>query len=346
MVDVKSGQSARFLATLPHETKAILFYGTDEGLIAERAERLAKALANDPKLPGEILRLADSEFSDDPGRLGVELRTVSMFSGRKIVRLGIDGRFRVETITTLLEGPLEGFLILESGNLKPDSKIRTFFAGAANAAAVACYPDDSQSLGSLIDQVASDAGMAISADARMHLAGLLGADRVLSRNEVEKLVLYASGKSEISIEDIDAVVADAGELTVDRVTEAAANGDAGTALRECDRAVASGEAVQTILLAMQRYVLRLHQIGTQIQAGKSFELATRMLRPPLHFKQRDSLAAQTRTWSPANISSALAATQRAIEATRLNPALERELAERLLMEIARLGRPRPSVGKR
>lgn len=339
MVDVKSGHYSRFAAGLPREIKAVLFHGTDDGMITERADQLARSLAEDPKLPGEILRLSEAELADDPDRLAVELRTVSMFSGRKIVRLAVDGRFRPEPVADLLAGPLEGFLVLEAGNLKPDSKLRTAFANAGNAAAVACYPDDSQSLGTLIDQVIGEAGIRIDGDARAHLAGLLGADRVLSRNEIEKLVLYSTGGGTITIDDIDAVVADAGEQTLDRVTEAAASGDARTALLEFDRALAAGESVQTVVLAVQRYMLRLHQVAAQTNAGKPFDAATRSLRPPLHFKQRDSLAAQVRQWSLANVSTAVAAVQKAVEATRLTPALERELAERLLMEIARLGRP-------
>lgn len=338
MVDVKAAQSASFIAKLPQDMRAVLLYGTDDGLIAERAATLAKALAEDPRAPGEIIRLSEADLAEDADRLAVELRTVSMFSGRKIVRLSLDGRYQPEVLADLLAGPVAGFLILEAGNLKPDSKLRSLVAAAPNAAAIACYADDERSLAGLIDQVLGTAGMRITTDAREHLMGLLGADRVLSRNEVEKLVLYCSGAREITIEDVEAVVADAGELTIDRVIEAAASGDAAVALVELDRSLASGEATQTALLAVQRYLLRLHAVVAQMAGGKPFDAATRTLRPPLHFKQRDVLAAQARQWSPQGASAALSATQKAVETSRLTPALEREIAERLLMEIARLAR--------
>ncbi len=81
----------------------------------------------------------------------------------------------------------------------------------------------------------------------------------LSRAEIDKLALYAAGAGTITVEHIEAIVGDASELTIDRIVEAAATGDTATALAECDRAVASGESAQTVVLAAQRHFLRLHR---------------------------------------------------------------------------------------
>ena len=36
--------------------------------------------------PGEIIRIEDGDLEDDPDRLAVELQTMPMFGGRKVVR--------------------------------------------------------------------------------------------------------------------------------------------------------------------------------------------------------------------------------------------------------------------
>ena len=74
MVDIKAGQAEWFLKKLPREIGAVLFYGSDAGLVSERAERLAKAFAGDPKSPGEVLRMTELDLSENPSRLGLELR--------------------------------------------------------------------------------------------------------------------------------------------------------------------------------------------------------------------------------------------------------------------------------
>ena len=69
------------------------------------------------------------------------------------------------------------------------------------------------------------------------LLSRLGADRALSRAEIEKLALYASGKGKIEEADVEAAVGDAAELAIDRVVLAAGSGRLEAALNECDRCV-------------------------------------------------------------------------------------------------------------
>jgi len=50
---------------------------------------------------------------------------------------------------------------------------------------------------------------------------LLGGDRQASRNELRKLALYAHGAGEATLDDVMAVVADASELKLDPIVDAA-----------------------------------------------------------------------------------------------------------------------------
>lgn len=336
MVDVKASQAARFIERMPPELSAVLLYGSDPGLVSERSERIAKTIAADPKRPGEIIRIDEDDLAGDPDRLAVELRTVSMFGDRRIVRLRAESRANPELIADLLAPgvTLEGFLIVEAGNLKPDAKLRKLFVEARNAAAVACYADDAAALSGLVSDVFDQSGLSLTREARDHLIGLLGADRALSRSELEKLALYVGEKREVTIEDVDAVVGDAAELALDQIALAATGREPAVALSHFDRALAAGETVQTVLLALQRHLWRLHQVSAAIGSGKSLDVAMRSLRPPVHFKQAAAFGAQCRTWSPDAAAGALAACQSAIRETRLAPLIEREICERFLLTVA------------
>jgi len=340
-MDIKAAQSDRWLKSPPREIVAVLLYGDDPGKITERGAALSQAYANDPKNPGELVKLDDTDLSGDPDRLAVELRTVSMFGGRKVVRLRAEPRMKPELIGDLLDGtPLAGVLVVEGGNLKADSKLRALFVGAFNAAAVACYADDDKSLGDMISEVAREHKLTFSNEARDHLIGLLGADRALSRNEVEKLTLYMGRGAEVTIDDIDAIVGDASELGLDQIVHAAAGGAAREAVTTCDRAIASGESPQSIILALLRHFLRLHLLAAGIEQGKPMESALRSLRPPLHFKAQPLVQAELRKWSLPRLTTAVALIQRATKESRLSSALERELTEKLLLDLTRLSASR------
>lgn len=341
MVAVKAHQAEAFLKAPDKRATCFLFFGTDAGLVNERAARLARHLAEQDNPPGEILRLDETDLDNDPDRLSVELMTMPMFGGRKIIRATSGRRVNAATIRPLLDGPpITGVLIIEAGNLKPSEGLRPLFEKSGTAAAVACYGDDARDIQSVIDEGLASAALKISPEARDVLADRLGADRALSRGEVEKLALYAAGQTEVTVADVEAVVGDASEQSMDKILTAAASGQAALAVKEYVRAIAAGDSPQAIILAAQRYLHRLHRTRGAIAQGRSQEEAIRALRPPLHFRQKETFAAQLRMWSPSNLDEALRIVAAIAKQARLNAVLEDTLAERLLLTIAKLARTR------
>jgi DNA polymerase III subunit delta len=339
MVAIKTHQAAAFLSAADRAPSAVLFYGSDAGLVGERAAQLAKALAarEDPK--GEILRLDDTDLEEEPDRIYVELQTTPMFGGRKIVRAAVGRRVTAAQLKPLVEGAaLEGFLIVEAGNLRPDDALRTLFEKSSSAAAVACFPDEARDLEAVIREVFAGSKVQIAPEAKRLLMLRLGADRALSRAEIDKLALYAHGKAVIEESDVEAAVGDAAELALDRIVMAAATGRAAAALAECDRSVASGESPQGVIAALQRHFLRLHRMRGALDSGRSMDEVLRSLRPPPHFKQRDALEQQGRSWSTRKLNTALARIAEAAKAARLNSALEGTLTESLLLDLGVLAR--------
>ena len=156
------------------------------------------------------------------------------------------------------------------------------------AAAVACFPDEARDLDAVIREVFAAAKVQITPEAKRLLILRLGADRALSRAEIDKLALYAHGKSLIDESDVEAAVGDAAELALDRIVMAVASGQAAAALAECDRSVAAGESPQSVIAALQRHFLRLHRMRGALDSGRSMDDVLRSLRPPPHFKQREA----------------------------------------------------------
>ena len=340
MVAVKAHQAELFLKPPGPSVPAVLFYGTDAGLVAERAARLASQLVARENPPGEIIRLDDADLDTDPDRLAVELQTMPMFGGSKVVRAAAGRRITAAALQSLIgSGTLAARLIVEAGNLRPNDALRALFEKSAQAAAVACFPDEAHDLEALIRTTLKSHGLTIGPEARDLLLARVGADRALSRGEIEKLALYAAGKTEVEPADVEAIVGDASELTIDRILTATASGDAARAVVEFARAVAAGESPQGIIAATQRYFQRLHRIRSDIDQGRSFDDAIRQLRPPIHFKQKDALGLQCRAWTTARLTQALSRVARAAKAARLSGALEEAVAEELLMSLAAVARP-------
>ncbi len=231
MVAYKSSAAAAFLRSPDPAFRAILLYGPDAGLVSERASALAGTFARRAAGGTEIVRLDDRDLAEDPARLEVELRTRPMFAASQVVRVTAGARLDVPSLKALLAAPFDNALIVEAGNLRPDSGLRKLFETNKQAAALPCYGDE-RGLAELIDAELAEAGLRIDKETRGYLMTRLGADQALSRSEVAKLALYAKGAREVTHDDIEAIVGDAAETALETFVYAASSGDPAVALRE------------------------------------------------------------------------------------------------------------------
>ncbi len=335
MAAVKPQQAAAFMKAPPADLAAVLFHGSDPGLVSERSAALAHVLAARGNPPGEILRIDETELDEDPGRLETELQTRPMFSGRRIVRAIASRKISTQLLKPILaSSPLEGLLIVEAGNLKSDDSLRALFETHTACFAVACYPDTAADIDNLISEVLASFKLTIGGDARALLQSRLGADRAQSRSEIEKLALYSLGRSTITLEDVDGLVGDAAGLALERIAEAVADGRTKSAIHDFGRALASGENAQMIIAVVQRYFLKLHRVRSDVDAGQRLDDALKALRPPLFFKQKDTFARQVRSWPRGQLDQALRRISEAAKTARLTASLDDVIAERLILALA------------
>ena len=347
MVAIKAFQAETFLKTqiaaptAVGAPQAVLFYGSDPGMVSDRAAKLAKGVAAAVTPPGEVIRIDELDLEQDPDRLIIELQTIPMFSGRNIVRASASRRVTAALIKPLLdEGRMEGYLILEAGSLKPDDSLRALFEKSPKAAAVACYPDEARDLDALIREVLTPYKLTIAPDAQRLLVSRLGADRALSRGEIEKLALYAFGKTRIEEDDVEVAVGDASEQSMDQIILAALAGKPQAAVIAHDRALAAGESAQVIIMAAHRHLMRLHRVRLALDNGKSLDDAIRSLRPPLSMPQKSAVTGLVQGWSLSKLNRALkrvADAQRlARSGTQAGSLGEDLISDNLILDLTRL----------
>ncbi len=340
MVAIKTQQAAAFLKSIEPRMVAVLLYGDDAGLVSERARAAANAFAARSNPPGEILRVEESDLDSDPDRMHTELRTVSMFGGARVIRTSTGRKINTPFLKPLLEpGAIAGALVVEAGSLRREDALLKLFEGSSVAAAVPCYPDEARDVAAVVREAMTEAGVEIADDARQMLVGRLGADRALTRAEIDKLLLYVHGRGKVTLEDVEAVVGDASELAIDGILLSVSGGNGRKAITELDRAVASGESPQGIIVMTLRHFQRLHRLRSGIDQGRSFEDAARSLRPPLHFKSRGAIEAQIRSWDATRLDRAIAVISRTAKDARLSSQLEATLTERMMLELAAMVAP-------
>ncbi len=324
----------------PDARPIVLVYGPDAGLVRERVMAVLRASVDDIDDPFSLVRLEGDDLASDPARLLDEATTIPLFGGRRGVWVRAGSRNIVPAVEALLAAPLADVrVVIEAGDLKRNAALRTLCERAKNAAALPCYADSERDLARLVDEEMRAAGLTIAPDARAMLISLLGSDRLASRAELAKLVLYARGKTDVTIADIRAVIADAAALALDDVIDAAFAGLPEEVDIHYTRARAAGTAPGTIAAAALRQVSQLHLARLAVDSGTPAEtvLERQMF---VHFSRKALVQAALKIWTAPRLARLMLQLADAVRDTRLHAALADAIAERALLAIAQSARTR------
>jgi len=300
----------QFLQTPTPDVRAVLLYGPDAGLVRERADGLVRGVAGDLGDPFRVAELSLDEVTKEPGRLFDEAAAIAMTGGRRAIRLRGPGDGMSNLLSQFLDDPPgDSLVVLEAGDLPARSRLRKLFEAAEQAAALPCYRDEGRDLETLVEKMARSAGYRMSREARTYLAVNLGGDRLLTRREMEKLLLYmgpsardggatdSARNGEISLADVQACVGDSAERTLDDLVFALGDRNVSEVERTLARVFQEGASWVSPLRAAARHFERIHRVAGAVRGGATAESAVARLRPPVFWKYRSRFQRQAQLWS-------------------------------------------------
>lgn len=307
MAQIKGASIKRFLEKPDKHIRAVLLYGPNESFAHEAAQKLAAWALGKSDDPYAITKLGEDEIKRDSAKLGDALAAQSLLGGPTIVWARISGKGADDSIAAALKvieanGP-SGFLIVEAGDLGGTADLVKKFGAATNAAVIAFYEETEAERASYAKALAKELGVTFDRDAEDYFLSALPADRGLARQEIEKLATYAHNLGRnVSVEDLEALMAAEAESALDAASLAAAQGKAALAVESLARIDAlSGVS------ALRALLRRLHQLRDArllIDGGTSPEEAVAKLRPPVFWKERDTVASQARLWTSKKLNAA------------------------------------------
>ena len=335
MVALRGKDIDAFLARPDPGRPIILLYGPDAGLVRERADALLASAVDDPNDPFSLVKLDGDELSAEPSRLVDEAMTVPLFGGRRAIRVRAGSRSFASGVDTLADTPLRDCrIVIEAGELRPESPLRKACERAKTAVAIGCYPDGDRELSKLIDDELRIANLRVAQEARATLMALLGGDRQASRNELRKLTLYAHGRGEITLDDVMAVVADASELKLDPIVDGAFAGRPDLVESEFAKAMIAGTYPGVIILAAQRQAAWLHKSALAVAEGTPAAVLLEGGFPRLHFSRKPAVETALRNFNVTRLAAIIDQLGTATLEMRKQPVIAAAIAQRALLSIA------------
>ena len=330
----------RFFARPEAGRAGVLIFGTDAMRVALKRQELIANLVG-PKADEEmrLTRIPGSELRKVPALLSDAIKAQGFFPGPRVAFVEEATDTLAKTVTAALDDWQEGdaTVIVTAGSLTPRSALRKYFEGHRNAYAIGIYDDPPTKVE--IEADLAKAGLTrIDPEA---MTDILGLSRALDpgdfRQTVEKLSLYMLGEAgAVTPADVLAVAPASTEADTDEVLHAAAEGRAGELGPLLSRLEAQGVQPVGLCIAATRHFRTLFAAASD--PGGAAQGIARM-RPPVHFKSRDRMVRQARTWGAARLETALeliVETDLTLRSSAKAPQMA--LVERALIRLAHMPR--------
>ena len=306
----------------------MLVFGSNTGLVRERADRAAKAVVPDLNDAFRVADLGADVLRKDPARLGDEVGAISMFGGRRVVRVRDATDGLSELFGGLLSDPVgDAFVVVEAGELSKTSSLRKLFEGTKAAGAIECYDDRPEDTSRLIREAMEASGWKIEPEALAYLSDALQTDRRLARSELEKLSAYLGEGKGGTLTRTEAVtlIGDSGAVEADEIADAVVAGD----VAKLDRLIAKATESAVSWTGVAGAALRLFQ-----RLAASAEGAAPAWGRSSYYEQR--MQTQLVGWDHARLVKAMKLLSECEAQTRTTGLPEAAIAQQALVQVAML----------
>lgn len=335
MVEIKSHEFEGFLQKSARHYRLFVVYGPDRGLVGERCAQIAKTTGVDMTDGFALIKLDAADIQADPGRLSDEVNSFGLFGGDKLIwiRGASNEKHLVDGLAHIASNPPEGsYVLVEAGDLKKGSALRKVSETERSIATIACYQDDARALNGLIDAELSAANLRITPAARELLLESIGGDRIASRNEIQKLVLYCMKDELIDETHVLDIVGDASAVSTDEVVDAVLSGDPDGFLHAVQKVIASKTAVFLVLQGTMKQLQLLEAMRNEMEERQQQAAQVmQTLGRGIHFKRKPIIEKALRQWNSADLARETTRLNAAILQSRQNAALEDNLAIQTLL---------------
>jgi DNA polymerase-3 subunit delta len=230
-------------------------------------------------------------------------------------------------------------IVIEGGEYTKRNPLLQLCTASKSAVAIPCYADDAAARADMVDASLRGAGLAISRDARELLLASIGNDRLVSRQEIEKLVSYAGNAKVIELADVALCIGDASLREANTLADAIFAGDGQLADHSWRRLIAEGADAGVLAVSLSGHAGRLLGARLAIDAGQSPEAV--LMRWSMPFPRKKPVLAALSSWSAERLVQAMRLLASAAIEARRNDRIGEEIVQRAVISLTRQSRSAP-----
>jgi DNA polymerase III subunit delta len=305
---VKSAEASlrRALDGADPNVRFYLLYGPDEAGSRALAARLGAAVGTG----AERVDLTSAQLKGDPARLADEAAAISLFGGRRWIRLDPATDDALEAVQALLEAPAAGNPVAAIGGaLRKDSKLVKLVEASPLALGHASYLPEGRDADAVVTEAARALGLQLRPDVARRIATATNADRAIIAQELHKYALYLDAAPDrprpLEADTLDALGAATEEGDLAALTNAVFSGQPAQVDAELARLASEGAEGIVVIRALGRRALQLVQLRAAMAQGESIDRVMQTAGKAIFWKEQPVVRAQLQRWTPDALATAL-----------------------------------------
>ncbi len=273
----------------------ILFHGNNEGLKKENSKILLKDKKN-------IYYDDERNIIENSESFLEGLNNKSFFEKEKIfiIRRSTDKILKI--INHLNKKNLEDIIIIfDADILDKKSKLRSYFEKDKKYVSIAFYPDDLQTLSKFAFNYLKKKNIIISQANINSIISKCSGDRIILINELQKIENYARYGKKVTEYDIARLTNLIENHSISDLIDSCLIGNKKKTIKILNENNFTNEDCIIITRTFLSKSKRIHKLCINFKENKNIELTLSNAKPPIFWKDKDTIKQQILGWKPENI---------------------------------------------
>ena len=268
--------------------RSLLFYGPDRGLVKDKTDAFLEIQKKKEQGNIEVIKLMPDDFIKTENLLFEITHQKPIFFNSCIIHINLDLLKNLKEVLIFLESLNEketNFLLLEAGTLTSEAKLLRLFKTSKNLGVIPCYLDNENKLYNFVNSYCKEIKLNISKENIKFLCAKLGNDRLVTKNEIQKLALFSNNKP-LSYDAVLKGVGDNSTIRLDHICDNLLVKSSNYINGIVDKIFENGISYILLIRSLNKHLLLLfYSKILGIKDVKNFS-------PPLHFSRHAKIQQQ------------------------------------------------------
>ena len=305
-----------------------LFYGENEG------QKIDIIQSNFNEFNKEnTFKYSEKEVIENDQLLFENIYSKSFFENEKLILISdvTDKIFNlIEKVIS--DNVSDVIIILITTRLDKKSKIRNFFEKEKIALIVPFYKDNLQTLITIAKKILTENKINLSQENLNLIIERSRSDRVILRNELQKIILLSKDKKKVDSNDISKLTNLSENYSASDLVDNCLCKNRKKTLNILNENIPSSEDNILILRTFLSKLKRLRKLRLNLNETKNIDQAINLFKPPIFWKDKDLIKQQIKIWKLNDIETFIVDLSNTESLIKKNPQISNQIINNMILD--------------